>query len=163
MGQPADRDRVNTGRSNKADILQRNATTKTARIWFIDGLVQLPWSGTVVDPGGPEVTIGSNWAVVGTGDFDNDGFPDILWRHATNRKYQIWFMAVFARKPGSGFIIKQDGSTKTMNPAWSVAGTGDFDADGYCDILLRNTNNGNETIWLMQDRTKLDASGSIPN
>jgi hypothetical protein len=32
---------------------------------------------------------------------------------------------------------------------WQIAGAGDFDGDGYTDILWRNTANGLESLWLM--------------
>jgi FG-GAP repeat len=41
---------------------------------------------------------------------------------------------------------------------WSIAGTGDFNGDGYSDILWRNTN-GDVVIWLMNGTTVLNPGG----
>ncbi len=42
-----------------------------------------------------------------------------------------------------------------------MIGTGDFDDDGYTDILWRNSKSGNEQGWLMHGRTKSPTSGPI--
>src|SRR5438552_6963626 len=39
--------------------------------------------------------------------------------------------------------------TALPDPAWTVAGSGDFDGDGHSDILWRNTLTGENAIWLM--------------
>jgi hypothetical protein len=35
------------------------------------------------------------------------------------------------------------------NPAWKIAGQGDFNADSRTDILWRNTSNGQTLVWFM--------------
>ena len=57
-------------------ILWQNTSTGQASIWDMNG------STTI---GGGEVTPnpGPSWTEIGTGDFNGDGFSDILWRNAT--------------------------------------------------------------------------------
>jgi len=45
-----------------------------------------------------------NWKIAGTGDFDQDGRSDILWRHATTGQNAIWFMNGTTVKAGSALI-----------------------------------------------------------
>jgi hypothetical protein len=84
-------------------------------------------------------TVGNEWKIAASGDFDGDGKSDILWRN-TNGQVAIWLMNGMAQK--SGGII----ATVTTN--WTIVGAGDFDGDGKSDILWRNTN-GQVAIWLM--------------
>ena len=70
-------------------------------------------------------------------------------------------MAVFARKSTSGLIVDHGGTAALMGRSWRVIGTGDFDDDGYTDILWRNSKSGNEQGWLMHGRTKSPTSGPI--
>ena len=37
--------------------------------------------------------------------------------------------------------------TRVSDPAWQVAGTGDFDGDGHADILWRNAGTGANAVW----------------
>jgi len=32
------------------------------------------------------------WQIVGTGDFNVDGHPDILWRRSSDGKHLVWYM-----------------------------------------------------------------------
>jgi hypothetical protein len=36
---------------------------------------------------------------------------------------------------------------------WVIAGTGDFNRDGYADILWRDNNSGGVAMWLMNGAT----------
>jgi hypothetical protein len=87
------------------------------------------------------------WTVIGTGDFDGDGFDDILWRKDTG-DLAIWLM--------QGATIKQAHGFGLIHTDWSVALTGDFDFDGKSDILWRKTGSvtpqppaGTTAIWFM--------------
>ena len=33
-----------------------------------------------------------NWKIVGTGDFNSDGKPDILWRNTSTGQNGVWYM-----------------------------------------------------------------------
>jgi hypothetical protein len=48
------------------------------------------------------------------------------------------------------------------DPAWSIAGTGDFNSDGKSDILLQN-NNGQPAVWAMNGLSKLSADNAGSN
>jgi C1A family cysteine protease len=124
----------------KTDILWRNYSTGQNSIWFMDGAT---WTGnyalltTVTD---------LHWEIVGTGDFNNDGNLDILWRNYSTGQNSIWFM---------------NGATWTGNYAllptvptnWQIVGTGYFNNDGKTDILWRNTSTGDNSIWFMDGAT----------
>jgi hypothetical protein len=83
----------------------------------------------------------SDGTVAGVGDFNGDGYSDILlWSGATQ----------------TGRILLMNGDQvigqPTFQPAtasnWSVAAIADFNGDGYSDVLLRDTGGNLELIDL---------------
>ena len=46
-------------------------------------------SGTFLTP---SALADVRWGMSGTGDFNLDGKPDILWRHSTSGEIVVWFM-----------------------------------------------------------------------
>jgi hypothetical protein len=116
------------------DILWRHGVTGNNTVWFMSGGTVLPGSGPIQ----PRSRL--KWEVAGTGDFNNDGMDDILWRHKSRGKNAMWFMNGTVVLPGSGPL------TTLADRDWKVAGVGDFDADGMEDILWRHHGNGDNTI-----------------
>ena len=113
-----------------------NVGTGQSRIWIMD-------QGTKVS-GNTIRRISNEWDMPGVGDFDGDGYSDLLWRREENRQGQnrIWLMNEYTVKSGSA-IPRLSGSE------WIVAGIGDFDGDGLSDIMWRNTQLPRNRIWLM--------------
>ena len=76
----------------------------------------------------------TQWKIAGTGDFDRDGDLDILWRYYGTGDYQglnvLWYMNGTAFESETVF-------SQISDTSWEIAGTGDFDNDGYVDILWR--------------------------
>ena len=35
--------------------------------------------------------------------------------------------------------------------AWQIAGVGDFNGDGFADLVLENTSTGQRAIWILKD------------
>jgi hypothetical protein len=135
------------GRSH--DILWRHQVTGENLMWLMDGRSILSGSGPV------HQLTNLDWMVGGTGDFDGDGRSDILWHNTGNGKVSLWLMDGTTILPGTGPVHQ------LANLDWAVAGTGDFDADGRCDILWRNAGDGRNSLWLMDGTTILPASGPV--
>ena len=83
-----------------------------------------------------------NWQIVGTGDFNEEGKLDILWRNVATGQNAIWFMNGLTYV-GYTYIY----SITDLN--WKIVGTGDFNGDGKVDILWRNASTGQNAIWFM--------------
>src|SRR5262249_11242967 len=134
----------------KADILWRNGTTGAVEIWFM--------SGSTVIGGGSVATVASEWTGMGTGDFNGDGKGGILWVNIGTGEAVLWFM--------NGTAVIGGGSPGTISPfstAWTVT-TGDFNGDGFTDLLWFNQGDGTTVIWLLNGTTRLSSGspGTVP-
>ena len=70
------------------------------------------------------------WSVVGTGDFNGDGFGDILWRDSSGN-VATWLM-------NGATVMSAAGLGNVSTSTWTVVGTGDFNGDGQADILWQD-------------------------
>jgi hypothetical protein len=136
-----------------SDLLWRN-TNGSIVVWTMSA--QFVTGSGSVTAGGTAVSLDASWSVAGIGDFDGDYHADILWRNASG-EVATWFMsgstiAGSADVTSGGVAVRPDAS-------WSVAGIGDFDADGHADILWRNTS-GSLVEWLMNGST-ISSSGFV--
>ena len=131
-----------------ADIVWQN-TSGQASIWEMDG-------STLVGGGPVTPNPGLSWTEIGSGDFNKDGKPDILWQNAITGQASIWEMS------GSTLI---GGGPVTPNPglSWHAVGTGDFNHDGVSDILWQNTVTGQASIWEMNGNSLSGGGPVTPN
>jgi hypothetical protein len=124
-------------------MLWRNASTGENALWFMEGVTRVGADYL------PAVT-DMNWAIVGAGDFNNDGKPDILWRNASTGENALWFMDGVTR-------IGADYFPSVPDRNWAIVGSGDFNNDGKSDILWRNASTGENAVWFMDGLTRIGA------
>lgn len=74
-------------------------------------------------------------------DFNGDGRDDVLW-HRDDGALTDWLAT-----EGGGFSPNAANELEIVNPAWQIAGTGDFNGGGRDDILWRRAD-GAMTNWL---------------
>ena len=76
---------------------------------------------------------GADWHVEGLGDFNGDGFGDVLWRSDSGA------VVTFLGQSNGSFLGNVNFN---LNPGldWHIEGTGDFNGDGRDDILWRSDN-----------------------
>lgn len=138
---------TNYTKKQNFDVLWQNNYGNIV-IWELNGS-----SGTNLVFNGVVGTASPGWRAVGTGDFFNRGVSDILFQNISG-EVTIWQMNGFQATPYS--IVPGD---DPQPPGWHAIGTGDFDGDGFADILFQH-DDGAVAIWEM-DGSKATKS-SIP-
>jgi hypothetical protein len=90
--------------------------------------------------------------VIDTGDFNGDGFSDILWQH-TGGQAAIWEL--------DGTSIVETGAVGS-NPgtSWTAKATGDYNGDGKSDILWQHTN-GAVGLWELDGTSVIGGAGTL--
>ena len=129
----------------KSDFLFRDNGTNEYRIWNmnenqIGGTANQtgPFKNVTVKKGAQLGT----YLLIGTGDFDGDGYSDLLWRPEIGNEYVIWLKG----DPTQSFKFYPDFG-------WNVEAIGNFDGDSMSDILWRHSVTGNYVIWTMNKGT----------
>ena len=97
------------------------------------------------------VNIGSSsgWHIVGTGDFNGDHIDDLLLGNDNGTVRVLELNGDNA--PHSNQVLASV-TVARLNPAWHIAGVGDFNGDGVSDLLMESYN-GHVQVW------ELDSNG----
>lgn len=90
------------------------------------------------------VQVPTDWKIVATGDFNNDGRDDILWRNSVTGQVSNWLA-----QANGGFTPNDANALASVPANWHIVGTGDFNGDGRDDILWRS-DSGQVSNWLGQ-------------
>jgi hypothetical protein len=130
-------------------VFFHNSQSNETQIWFMDGARISARAPVLLEDGKNPAFVGSPWKIIGVGDFNRDGGPDIFWHNTDNRQTQVWLMD--GRRISSRHtLVAEDGKTPMgIGPPFEVVGIGDFDHDGGTDILFRNTSDNTSVVWLM--------------
>jgi FG-GAP-like repeat len=137
-----------------SDILWRSSSGQLA-LWQMNG-ASITASSSVTAGGAP-VNPDPSWSVAGLGDFDGDGMSDILWRSAAG-EVAVWTMNGSTIVGGGDTSV--GGTAVRPGPTWSIAGVGDFNADGNADILWRDSASNALVVWLMNGASII-SSGAV--
>jgi hypothetical protein len=135
--------------NGRADILWRQSASGALAIWDMNGATIN--TSTAVTINSVAVRPDSSWSVAGVADFNGNGNADILWRNAATNEVSLWQMN------GSNIASAADltlaGQRVAPDASWSIAGVGDFNADGNADVLWRQGSTGALALWLMNGST----------
>lgn len=121
---------------NEPDLVFRNGAGSTY-VWIMAGLaLEQDRFLAAIDPA---------WKLIGHGDFDGNGWNDVVWRHATTGSAYVWYL--------DNGAMTRDAFLFTVDPRWQVEAVADFDANGKPDFLFQHATSGNGFIWYFNDTT----------
>ncbi len=136
----------------QTDLVLLETATGGARYWLMNGTTRT--SEVTVSPAPPA----SGYRLAATDDFNGDQRTDLVFQNLATTAAEFWFMrnntrigspvAPVATPPGTG---------------WYLAATADFNADGWPDILWRNTGTQKLSIWTMNGTAKLGTVTPTPD
>jgi hypothetical protein len=139
-------------RDGKMDLLWRHTQSGENVVWFLNGIDLV--SGTFTTP----AALGDvRWQMVGTGDFNGDALPDILWRHDVSGESVVWYMSETVLTGGT-FL-----TPALADVGWRMAGVADFDRDGPPDILWHHSVSGEAVLWYMNNAELKFGTFTTPN
>jgi hypothetical protein len=112
------------------DVIWQDQTSGWAQIWFMGG----PQGTTLTSA--VNLTLRNTWRIAGTGDFNGDGVPDVVWQDPATGAVQIWYMG------GTQGNVVQTAVNLTSSSTSKVASIADFNGDGHPDIVWQDPGTG---------------------
>ncbi|MDP6977221.1 MAG: VCBS repeat-containing protein [Myxococcota bacterium] len=91
-----------------------------------------------------EGVLQSQFDFVASGDFDDDGTADVMWRRIETGQTVVWLMT----RPGRKSFVN---SGALLNDQWQGLTAGNFNNSTGHDVLWRNTVTGEILAWYMDD------------
>jgi hypothetical protein len=119
-------------------LFWRNNVTGAVASWHMSGNQQV--SGGSVGP----VVADLEWQIVGTGDFNRDGYTDLVWHHNTQGWVSIWLLG------GDSMIGGVQLPLRVADTNWRVQAVGDLNQDGYPDLIWQHRTQGKVSVWTMR-------------
>jgi hypothetical protein len=101
-------------------------------------------------PLGPGVVADLNWKIVGSGDFNRDGSPDLVWQHDGDGRVAVWKMQRAALVEGG--LISPD---RVADLNWKLRAVGDINGDDMPDLIWQHRTDGRIAAWLMNGTERI--------
>jgi plastocyanin len=135
-------DAADFNRDGRPDYALFNASTRQTAIWYLSGVNGVTINGSALGP-----TLPSGWALVATGEFNNDLKPDFVIFNASTRQTAIWYL--------NNNVFMGGAFGPSIPAGWSLVGIADFNRDGKRDYLLFNQSTHNSVIWYLSGATRI--------
>jgi len=119
---------------NSAFVFQSQTTNKIG-IWAMA-------STNIVASQLVTATPAAGWSVVGTGDINQDGKPDLVLQNQTTGQIVVWYM-------NGSIYLGGENVAAVPSAGFQIAGVADMDGDGKPDFILQNQTTGRVALWFM--------------
>ncbi len=120
------------------DILWHNQSRQNTAVWFMAGT---NWTGSVGWIPRSNDIAGTGWEPAVTGDFDNDGNPDIVWREIHTGRNIISYLS------GTNLVSSAEIETEP-DLQFRLVAAGAFNRFGNTDLVWRHRD-GRNRVWRM--------------
>ncbi len=124
-----------------ADLMWQH-TDGWLAVWYMSGPTLL--SAQLLNP---SRISGNDWKIVGVGDFNADGKPDLVWQHRDGW-LSLWYMSGTNRLDAVYLNPMQ-----VADPAWRIRAVIDLDGDGKTDLIWQHMSGGWLGAWIMNGGT----------
>jgi hypothetical protein len=121
----------------RPDIIWQDSVSGWAQVWHLGGA-----AGTTA-VSAANLTSSNTWRIVGVGDFNQDGRPDIVWQDPNTGAAQVWFLGGAQGNIITGSAVLSGGNS------WRIRSVADFNLDGRPDIVWQDQSVGWAQIWFM--------------
>lgn len=136
----------NSPSTTSASVLWRDPQSAQVAIWRLDGQGSLAGAS-------PIAHVSSDWVYRGNGDFNGDGWPDILWQRKDTRTLALWML-------NNNQVVSQ-ANLPTPSAGWDCIGVADFNRDGIPDVLWQNTTSGAVAYWRLSRNLSVGGTTSM--
>lgn len=133
---PRSRRAADINGDGRGDLLWQADATGQLVAWYMGGAGGTTWLGTEVVTS----SAGSEWIVAGTGDFNRDGFSDLLWQHQTTRQLIVWYMR-------GRTLLRWKWLSQAVLPGWRAAAVADLNRDGHADVVWQHVTTRQVVAW----------------
>jgi hypothetical protein len=83
------------------------------------------------------------WTLVGVGDVDGNGSPDLVWHNPPAAAVVVWYMQRDRLQGAATLSVPLDG-------AWTVVGVGSVDNDPREELQLRHVHSNQLAVWELE-------------
>jgi VCBS repeat protein/all-beta uncharacterized protein len=141
-------------RDGGPDFVWQDGATGSIFIWLMDPAFSqwYPMEQRESAPLGPGVVADLNWKIAGSGDFNRDGWPDVVWQHETDGRIVIWTMQGTSLIAGVPFS-----PGRVADLTWKIRAVGDMNGDDMPDLIWQHRVDGRVAVWLM-DGTRMTSA-----
>jgi hypothetical protein len=94
--------------------------------------------------------------VVGTGDMNRDGWPDLVWRHDTTGGLSTWWMT--DAQLVSWHMLFPDALPDVQ---WRIIDVADMNRDGHADLVWQHVD-GRISAWFMNGLALVSGELMVP-
>lgn len=129
-------------RNSVPDLVFQNSTTGAVSFWYLAANGASRLSAPVV------YTAASGWHVVGAGDFDRNGVPDLVLNDTASNAISFWYLG-----GANGSTLLAAPIVRTAAPGWKPVGASDLNGDLTGDLVFQNEATGAISVWYMGGAT----------